>query len=616
MKVVCGGCQAAYELSDEKVDGRMLRIQCRACGAAIIVGGETASAPPNPGDAWYVSAAEQEHGPMATADLLAWLERAPALWDAHVWRDGMPAWVVARDLRLLTHSVERRSGPVVDPDDENLETHVHPALRATGPSPAPAQHKGGMPTMAAAPMMQTAAVAAIGSSQLGGAPTMQGQHRFAAAGQAHAQPVQQPVPERLPGYASGSSSGLIDAGIRPAPQAPAAASHLRMSAPLPVPAAPAPPRRRSLAPVFILAFASLAAAGLVAAAFVVRSGGLESTPGATADGPGADERVQEPPAEVPAAVAVAPGDAIGNAIGEAPGTPSQADIAGATEPLAEAPEAPADPGGELLGASAGAEQPGADGEEGPATPSDAVQPKTVRPRAVAKAQRSRVRRRPTPQRRPALAAIPTPAPEPQRAERAPSPPDPDDDAPSSDDDDPLAGLLGGSASDSAGPREEPAPIDDPILRVSESPASDAEPTGAEPTDAAAADPLGPATPTVAAAKAPPEKRSVDDLLDLAVGGGESQAKQAPKLPATPSRSAVLGAMEGVRGDVQRCAKASGVTGVAKVMVTVQSSGKVIGAKATGVPDSVAGCIGNAVRHARFSPFERPTFSVNFPFRLR
>ena len=40
MKFSCGECQAKYQIPDERVAGRKLKIRCRKCGAAISLRGD------------------------------------------------------------------------------------------------------------------------------------------------------------------------------------------------------------------------------------------------------------------------------------------------------------------------------------------------------------------------------------------------------------------------------------------------------------------------------------------------------------------------------------------------------------------------------------------------
>ena len=37
MKITCGSCAAKYTVSDEKVQGKTVKVKCRKCGAVIVV---------------------------------------------------------------------------------------------------------------------------------------------------------------------------------------------------------------------------------------------------------------------------------------------------------------------------------------------------------------------------------------------------------------------------------------------------------------------------------------------------------------------------------------------------------------------------------------------------
>ena len=124
MKVVCGGCQAKYQVPDERVAGKKLKIRCRRCSETIIVRGDTAPAvareagggrgaastpaPPSvdPHE-WYASVDGAEHGPMDRQALIAWLEASPTAWEAFVWREGFSAWKMAREVPELVTAAGR-----------------------------------------------------------------------------------------------------------------------------------------------------------------------------------------------------------------------------------------------------------------------------------------------------------------------------------------------------------------------------------------------------------------------------------------------------------------------------------------------------------------------------
>ena len=39
MKITCQSCQSKYNVADEKVEGKIVKIRCRKCGATIVVNG-------------------------------------------------------------------------------------------------------------------------------------------------------------------------------------------------------------------------------------------------------------------------------------------------------------------------------------------------------------------------------------------------------------------------------------------------------------------------------------------------------------------------------------------------------------------------------------------------
>jgi predicted Zn finger-like uncharacterized protein len=133
--------------------------------------------------------------------------------------------------------------------------------------------------------------------------------------------------------------------------------------------------------------------------------------------------------------------------------------------------------------------------------------------------------------------------------------------------------------------------------------------------------------TVAAAPSPEPKkstsgdRSLDDLLDTALGAKPKAAAPAPKpagesLPATPSRDDVLSAMKGVTSKVQACG--AGQTGIAMTKVGVAGpTGKVssvdVGGAFAGTP--AASCISKEVMKAKFPKFSQATFSFSYPFKI-
>lgn len=74
------------------------------------------------------------------------------------------------------------------------------------------------------------------------------------------------------------------------------------------------------------------------------------------------------------------------------------------------------------------------------------------------------------------------------------------------------------------------------------------------------------------------------------------------------------ALHSIDAQVESCG--GGSTGTANAFITFVSSGRVSNVDVTGVPPTVQSCIAGHVRGVRVPPFLRPTFTVNFPFRVR
>ncbi len=166
MKFLCGSCRTKYQISDEKVRGKILTIRCKKCGAKILVreslmreaadgpviapladtpepvpraGGSAVSTPlydqlpdrvlqeevddmptsiaPVPADAglagfeWYVAIDAQQHGPFAFAELVHKVRDGSVQGRHHVWHDGMADWTRVRDLPDLASYLPQTAPP-------------------------------------------------------------------------------------------------------------------------------------------------------------------------------------------------------------------------------------------------------------------------------------------------------------------------------------------------------------------------------------------------------------------------------------------------------------------------------------------------------------------------
>jgi predicted Zn finger-like uncharacterized protein len=101
MKITCQSCQSKYNVADEKVQGKIVKIRCRKCGSTIVVqgnGGATAngSSGGSAGDAdgvqWHVNVGDAEPRTMTLAELVDAYNAGTVAQDTFIWTDGMDDW--------------------------------------------------------------------------------------------------------------------------------------------------------------------------------------------------------------------------------------------------------------------------------------------------------------------------------------------------------------------------------------------------------------------------------------------------------------------------------------------------------------------------------------------
>ncbi|MBX3276280.1 MAG: zinc-ribbon domain-containing protein, partial [Sandaracinaceae bacterium] len=116
MKIVCDSCSAKYSIADEKVAGRVFKIRCKKCGAAIVVRGDQLDAGGHDeaaggavdygGDAvWHIVIEGDQQGPFSPAQIGEMLSVGTIGWDAFVWREGFDDWKAAQDVEELVSAV-------------------------------------------------------------------------------------------------------------------------------------------------------------------------------------------------------------------------------------------------------------------------------------------------------------------------------------------------------------------------------------------------------------------------------------------------------------------------------------------------------------------------------
>jgi predicted Zn finger-like uncharacterized protein len=159
MKITCQSCQSKYNVADEKVQGKIVKIRCRKCGATIVVQGNggaatngsgPAAGPANVsagGDAegvqWHVNVGEGEPRTMSLADLIVAYNAGAVAQDTFIWTDGMDDWKPLSDVESVVAALHGAAAPAPAAFQAEAE---EPAYAAPAAAPASA------PMIAAAPV--------------------------------------------------------------------------------------------------------------------------------------------------------------------------------------------------------------------------------------------------------------------------------------------------------------------------------------------------------------------------------------------------------------------------------------------------------------------------------
>jgi predicted Zn finger-like uncharacterized protein len=155
MKITCNACQASYNLPDEKVAGRRVKVRCKRCGEPIVVDG--AAAPPVAADyedeatrvmtspttmsgaaaMWTVNLSETEQGDMTDEELLAGWQAGIVTEDAYVWREGMDDWKALLDVPELVALLSAHTAPEAPVQAPSAPLQPKPATASTPAAPKP-----------------------------------------------------------------------------------------------------------------------------------------------------------------------------------------------------------------------------------------------------------------------------------------------------------------------------------------------------------------------------------------------------------------------------------------------------------------------------------------------
>jgi len=102
MKIICDSCGAKYTVSDEKVQGKTVKIKCRKCSAVIVVSttGEvqTTGGGASPGTSYTVSVTDTDQRTMTVHQIVDAYNEGIIDAETFVWAEGMGDWLPLKDV--------------------------------------------------------------------------------------------------------------------------------------------------------------------------------------------------------------------------------------------------------------------------------------------------------------------------------------------------------------------------------------------------------------------------------------------------------------------------------------------------------------------------------------
>ncbi len=109
MKITCHSCQSKYTIADDKVVGKVVKIRCKKCAAAIVLNGTDGSsdaAPPASNadshvESWTVNVSETDQRSMTKAEVVEAFRAGTIDAETFCWKDGMGEWLALGRIETL-----------------------------------------------------------------------------------------------------------------------------------------------------------------------------------------------------------------------------------------------------------------------------------------------------------------------------------------------------------------------------------------------------------------------------------------------------------------------------------------------------------------------------------
>jgi predicted Zn finger-like uncharacterized protein len=122
MKITCQSCQSKYNVADEKVQGKIVKIRCRKCGATIVVQGNGSATTNGSGAAagpagaaegdgqWHVNVGEGDPRTMSITELVEAYNAGVVGQDTFIWTDGMDDWKPLSEVEAVVSALHAGAG--------------------------------------------------------------------------------------------------------------------------------------------------------------------------------------------------------------------------------------------------------------------------------------------------------------------------------------------------------------------------------------------------------------------------------------------------------------------------------------------------------------------------
>jgi predicted Zn finger-like uncharacterized protein len=159
MKITCQSCHSKYNVADEKVQGKIVKIRCRKCGATIVVNGTggasagtngtngtnstnsaTEDAGAGGGAQWHVNIGDNDQRTMTMPELVDAYNAGVVTQETFIWTDGMDDWRPLAEVEPVVSALHASAGQNAVGTTGAFETPGLDAAAAAAAAPMAAAH--------------------------------------------------------------------------------------------------------------------------------------------------------------------------------------------------------------------------------------------------------------------------------------------------------------------------------------------------------------------------------------------------------------------------------------------------------------------------------------------